>query len=71
MKATELIQLLQKYPGDTRVLVWDQENCAYVEPKVTIEDLISVIEFGAEKVCPAAKKWQYSNARPIQVITVR
>ncbi|PPD59222.1 hypothetical protein [Dehalogenimonas etheniformans] len=71
MKASELIKLLQKYPGDTRVLVWDQENFAYAEPELKIEDLIIAIEFGAEKICPSAKKWQYSDTRTIQVITIR
>lgn len=48
MKISKLIEILKKYPGDTRVLLWDKNNNAYIEPELNAEDLIAVTEFGAE-----------------------
>ncbi|XUW99777.1 MAG: hypothetical protein TUN42_07745 [Dehalogenimonas sp.] len=60
MKAAELVEILIRHPGDTRILLWNKENCSSVEPELKFEDLVAVTEFGAEKTCPSAKKWQYT-----------
>ncbi|APV44862.1 hypothetical protein Dform_01540 [Dehalogenimonas formicexedens] len=71
MKVSELIDELKKYPAETRVLTFDQKACSFAEPVISFDDMIAVTEFGAEKICEPSKKWQYSSAAPLKVLTIR
>lgn len=71
MKNSELIALLQQYPDDTPVLIFDRPAGAFTEPELQLEDVIAVTEFGCEKICDPSRKWQYSDARPIKALVIK
>ncbi|PPD57334.1 hypothetical protein [Dehalogenimonas etheniformans] len=71
MKVSELIEELKKYPAETRVMTFDQKSCEFSEPAISLNDMISVIEFGSEKICELSKKWQYRSAVPVKVLTIK
>ena len=71
MKTNELITLLQKYPADMPVYLFDEGRAVYAEPEIREEELAAVTEFGCEKVCDSAHAWQYGNSRRVKAVVIR
>ena len=71
MKASELIDALKKYQPDTRVMLLDEENNSYYEPELKLLDVITVTEWGNEKICDASRKWEYEDCREFSILTLK
>ncbi|ADJ25647.1 hypothetical protein Dehly_0327 [Dehalogenimonas lykanthroporepellens BL-DC-9] len=71
MKNSELITLLQQYPPDLPVYIFDKNRSVWVEPELEEAELIAVTEFGCEKICDPAHAWQYGNVRKVKAVTIR